>query len=219
MQKKITIIVSMVGMLAITGCATTSGYSGSTTNVDNSRGKATIYNDVSTVGPIAGIGIETQDIVTMSDKMMRDMITNPVLVGRTPAARIIIDEQYFVNESSSRINKKIITDRLRVTLNRAAKGRMVFVGRQYAGMVEAERTLKRDGMTDGGTIRTTQATAGADYRLGGSITSSDQVDPVTGTTTRAHNIVFEMIDLELGTIVWSDIYEFKKTAQDDILYR
>ena len=54
----------------------------------------------------------------MSDLMMRDILATPVLAGRAKAPRVIVDSEYFVNESSSRINKNIITDRLRVQLNR-----------------------------------------------------------------------------------------------------
>lgn len=190
------------------------------TGVNNSAGRATVYEDVRTSSPIVqGVGIESQDIVAVTDRMMRDMLSNQVLAGRTPAPRVIIDSQYFTNESSSRINKNMITDRLRIELQRAAQGRMLFIGREYSGMVEAERALKRDGVTDAGTIRSTRGTAGADYRLVGRITSADAVDSSTALTSRYQQISFEMIDLEYGTVVWSGLYEFKKTAQDDIIYR
>ncbi len=74
-------------------------------------------------------------------------------------------------------------------------------------------------MTDAGTIRATQATAGADFRLTGRIATSDVVDPKTGVTQRFTQITFELIDLEYGTIVWSNLYDFAKAAQDDIIYR
>lgn len=188
--------------------------------VNNTAGKASVYNDVQAIAPgVAGVGIESQDIVAATDQMMRDMLTNPVLAGQSTPPRVIVDAQYFINESTSRINVNTITDRLRVNLNRASNGRMVFVGRQNAAMVEAERELKREGKVDGGTIRKTKATAGADYRLAGRITSLDAVATNTGTNSRYTQITFEMIDLELGTIVWSGIYEFKKSSQDDVVYR
>ena len=90
--------------------------------------------------------------------MMRDLMSNKMLAGRAVSPRVIVDSKYFTNESSSRmINKKLFTDRLRFQLTRAANGRMVFVGREYIAMVEKERELKRSGMADAGTIRTTQA--------------------------------------------------------------
>src|SRR5690554_7174397 len=72
---------------------------------------------------------------------------------------------------------------------------MVFIGREYSGMVEAERELKRTGVTDAGTIRSTRATAGADFRLVGRITSADAVDSSSATASRYQQISFEMIDL------------------------
>ncbi len=187
--------------------------------IDNSRGKATVYEDVSTTGRVGGVGIESQDVVGVTDAMMRDMLANPILAGRSVPPRIIIDNQYMRNESSSVINTNMLTDRLRIELNRAANGRMIFVGREYAGMVQKERDLKRDGAVDGGTIRSTAAQAGGDYRLAGRITSLDATDRGDGTRSRYSQITFEMVDLELGTIVWSGLYEMRKAGRDDVVYR
>jgi PBP1b-binding outer membrane lipoprotein LpoB len=186
----------------------------------NTQGKPTIYEDVTTSSSaVAGIGIESQDIASMTDQMMRDMMQNKILMSAATPPRVVIDSEYFTNESTSRINRNMLTDRLRINLTRAANGRMVFPARHLSAMVEKERELKRDGAVDGGTIRSTQATAGADYRLGGRITSLDAMDSNTQMKSRYHQVTFEMVDLELGTIIWSGIYEFKKTTQDDIIYR
>lgn len=191
----------------------------STSTIDNSAGRATVYEDTRSPGKVQGVGVESQDIMAVTDQMMRDMLSNPQLMNREVSPRIIIDSQYFTNESSSRINKNMLTDRLRINLNRAANGRLTFVGREYADMVEKERDLKRMGVVDGGTIRSTQATAGADFRLVGRIMSLDAMDTQSQERSRYHQITFELIDLELGTYVWSGMYEFKKSAQDDIMYR
>lgn len=211
--------MNMKPLVLMLAAATLVAACGSPTRVNNTAGRATVYEDPGTSGRVQGIGLESQDIVSMTDRMMRDMLANPVLSNRQVPARIIIDSEYFRNESSSRINKNSITDRLRIELNRAANGRMVFVARHYSDMVESERTLKRSGSVDSGTIRQTQATAGADFRLGGRITSLDATDTRSGDASRYHQISFEMIDLEYGTIVWSNVYEMRKSAQDDIIYR
>ena len=187
--------------------------------VDNSAGSPTTYVDPGSPGPVRGVGIESQDIIGMTDQMMRDMLTEPRLANAEVPPNVIIDAEYFYNESSSRINKNSITDRLRVGLTRAAKGRMVFVGRTYADMVAKERELKRKGVTDRATLPGAKAQKGGDYRLGGRITSVDSRDPRSGQMQRYSQIVFEMVDLETAEIVWSGIYEFAKAAQDDIIYR
>jgi hypothetical protein len=200
MKSRILFAVPLLALFA--GCETTS-----------------TYVTADTPGKVQGVGMESQDIISMSDKMARDLLAQSNLVSRPTPPRIIIDSEYFRNEGTSRVNKNLITDRLRVDLNRAAQGRLLFVGREFVNAVEAERKLKREGVTDQGTVRSTQATAGVDFRLTGRIATSDAVDPKTGMTQRWTQITFELLDLEYGTIVWSNIYDYAKASQDDIIYR
>lgn len=205
-------LAALAALLALGGCATP--------NLDNSPGRRVVYQDVATTSAhVAGVGVESQDVVSMTDRMVRDILANPQMAGRAAAPRIIIDSEYFSNDSSSRINKNMITDRLRIELNRAAQGRLVFVARHYGDMVAREREAKRAGEHDAGTIRTTRARAGGDFRLGGRITSLDANSAASGTLSRYHQISFELVDLEYETIAWSGMFEFKKEAQDDVLYR
>jgi hypothetical protein len=182
-------------------------------------GQRTVSVDISRQGPVAGVGIESQDVISMTDQMVRDLLSNPDLSGSAVAPQIIVDSQYFTNESSQRLNKDLITNRLRIALNRASQGRLTFVGRQYAAMVAEERELKREGIVDVATTGLTQAQAGADYRLAGTIGSLDSRDPSTGMMQRYTQIIFELVDLERGTVVWSGMYEFGRAAADDIVYR
>ncbi|MGE5546454.1 MAG: penicillin-binding protein activator LpoB [Solirubrobacterales bacterium] len=200
---------AVAALLTLTACQT----------VQNQAGAPTTYQDPASMGAVRGVGIESQDIVSMTDQMMRDMLTEPRLGNAQVPPNVIIDAEYFVNESSSRLNRNSITDRLRVSLNRAAQGRMQFVGRHYADMVEKERTLKRAGVTDKGKNPMAAAQKGGDYRLGGRITSLDQRDAKTGMLQRYTQITFEMIDLESGEIIWSGIYEMSKAGADDVIYR
>ncbi len=203
----------LTATLLITGCT-------ATTHVDNTPGRPTAYEPVSAPGRVAtGVGIESQDIVAMTDRMLRDILAHPVLGGSAEPPRVIVDSTYFVNEGSTPINKNLITDRLRVELNRAARGRMYFIGRENIRAVESEKELKDLGVVDAGTLRNTATTAGADYRLTGRINSLDKINPSTGERARYNQIVFEMLDLDKGFIVWSGIYEFQKSGQDDIIYR
>jgi len=187
--------------------------------VQNTAGTPTTYTDPGQLGPVKGVGIESQDIISMTDQMMRDMLTEPRLANAATPPNVILDGEYFINESSSRINRNQITDRLRVGLQRASQGRMQFVGRHYANMVADERNLKRKGVIDKATTGTAAAQKGGDYRLGGRITSLDARDVKSGMTQRYTQITFEMVDLESGEIVWSGIYEFQKAATDDVIYR
>ena len=190
-----------------------------TTRVDNSRGRPTHYEGPASSGTVAGVGIESQDIVSITDRMMRDILATPAVASRSKIPRVVMDSAYFRNESSSRINRNMITDLLRTELNRAAAGRLIFLARHHADMTEKERRLEEEDFVTGGTQGEIKSALGYDYRLGGRITSLDAVNSKTGVMSRYHQITFELIERGTGVIVWSNNYEFKKSAQDDIIYR
>jgi PBP1b-binding outer membrane lipoprotein LpoB len=175
--------------------------------------------DPSVPGPVSGVGIEGHDIVSMTDQMMRDMLSQPALAGRGTPPRIVIDSKYFRNNGSQAINRDIITNRLRVTLNRASQGRLVFVTRTDLTMVSDEQGLKQQGVTDLGTTGGIAPMAGADFRLRGEIAILDSKDSRTGMIQRYNQITFEMVNLQSGQITWSGEYEFERAAADDVMYR
>lgn len=195
------------------GCAPTS-------DVINSKGKPSVYEEVdSSSASIQGNGIESQDIVGMVDLMMRDIVSTGFLLNRKVPPKIIIDSKYFKNQSSSRIDKNLITERLLIQLNRAAQGRMIFLERENIEMVVDERELKRDGEISLGSMGNVDKIYGADYRLTGKIMSLDALNNKTGDESKYHQITFKLIDLETGALVWSNIYEFKKTSASNVIYR
>lgn len=192
----------------------------STTTYENAAGTPTVYRDVQSATRSGGIGIEARDILTITDDMMRDLISSGILTSRESAPRVIIDAQYITNESSARLNKNIITDTLRTELIRNSRGQIVFVTREYTEMVEKERALKRDGIVGTGTIRMTEATAGADFRLVGRISSLDAVNSQTSVQDRTYFFSFELIDLELNVALYAmGPYQFSKYGQDNVIYR
>lgn len=198
-------------LLGIFGCNT------HMSRVENKPGRVSVYSDEATPGQIQGAGIESQDIISMSDKMMRDMLANPLLVSNAQPRRVIVDAAYFRNESSNQINVNLLIDRLRNGLLQAANGRMIFLGRHYADMVEHERKLKSKDVVDDGTNMSAPSPMGGDYRLGGRITSLDTSG--NGMNSRFTQVVFEMVDLQTGAIVWGGQYSFKKTAEPNVFYR
>lgn len=191
----------------------------SATRAKNLTGRPAVNIDIGRGGPVSGLGIEGQDILAMTDQMMRDMLSVPELAGRDTPPQVIIDGENFANDSVQRINKNVITNRLRVALNRAAAGRITFVGRHFSKMVAEEQELKANGVVDVGTLGAGNgAQAGADYRLGGEITTQESRDS-SGMTQRYTQITFEMVDMRRGTIVWSGVYEFGRAGADDVIYR
>lgn len=170
-------------------------------------------------GPVAGVGIEGHDVISMTDTMIRDLLAFPLFANHPVPPRFIVDGTAFENRGIQRMDKDIIANRMRIYLNRAAKGRLVFVGRHYQESIDHERALKAANIVDGGTIGQSAMTAGADYKLGGTIQTLTSRSPQTGLIEQYNLITFEIVDLDLGTVVWSNGYEFSRAAADDVIYR
>lgn len=210
---KISIQTPTTVLAAIFACAALSACAGK-------QPKPTAqYENPDQVSQVSGIGIESQDIRAMTDQMARDMLAHPQIAKLQNPPYVIVDDGYFVNESSEPLNKRMITERLMIELNRAAAGRMFFVERQAEGMVQAERDRKREGETGMGSNAPVAKIAGADYRLTGSIMTQDAIDNATGRKTRYYQITFKMVDLESGLSVWTNLYEVRKSSQSSVLYR
>jgi PBP1b-binding outer membrane lipoprotein LpoB len=210
--------IALLSLLAIVGGCTT--YESRT---GDREGRPSQYVDPNEASRIQGLGIASNDIASVCDEMVGDILANPYVAGRPTAPRIILDAAYFENASATRIDKNMITDRLRTELNRAAMAegprRLIFISRQDVDMVAKEREMKRQGLVDAGTTGTTRAMAGGDFRLRGSIRSLDEVGTQSGQHSRYHQINFELIDLETGEIIWSNMYDFKKLGSSDVVYR
>lgn len=214
LQRPRKFFISVLVPVFLAGCAT------ETVTYENAAGSPTVYRPVESSTRTGGIGIEARDILTITDDMMRDLLTSGLLANREAAPRVIIDAQYITNESSARLNKNIITDTLRTEMIRNSAGRIFFVTREYSQMVEQERALKRDGVVDTGTIRMTEATAGADFRLVGRISSLDAVNSASNLQDRTYFFSFELIDLELNVALYAlGPYQFSKYGQDNVIYR
>ena len=81
--------------------------------IQNASGSMPVDVDPGVRGPVAGVGIEGHDIVSMTDRMVRDMLATPALATKEKAPRVIVDAENFENAGSQPINRNAITDRLR----------------------------------------------------------------------------------------------------------
>lgn len=184
--------------------------------VNEPSDRPTRYVPVGTPTPKSGsIGIESQDIVSMTDQMVRDMLASNVLVQSEEPAVVILDAEYFVNDSSQRINKRLIVDRLRTELFRAAAGRVKFIARHADKMVRDEQAKRKEGAVAGEIDRMLPT---ADYRLTGRFQNlADGSEH--GDRLNYVQVVFEMVDMNSSELVWSGIYEFKKSSREAIMYQ
>src|SRR5687768_15863835 len=94
-------------------------------------------------GTVVGTGIESQDLVTVTDKMARSILSVPQITSAQNIPRIVIDP--VKNETRFPINKDLFTDRIRIQLSARATGRVYFLARDRMETLERERALKQSG--------------------------------------------------------------------------
>lgn len=215
---KSQILICFVFLLLITsvGCGTTSA----TTGVRNRSGNINAkYKDPGALSNTRTTEIESFDIKGACSKMVRGILQNPLIAGQQRPPHVVMDAKYFRNQTASRFNMNLLVDQFRADLINAASGRIIFVSREAAGMIEEERDLRDIGETGSGATPPAGTALGADYRLQGKLTDQPIVDEITGKRDRYTQILFELVDIQTGQIVFSDYYDFKKEVLVPLAYR
>ncbi len=166
-------------------------------------------------GFVAGTGVESQDLVAVTDRMARSILGIPAIAQARVAPVVALDP--VVNETRFPINKDIFLTRLRTQLNSKAAGRVSFLARENMRTLERERQLKQDGLVTASSDPNQVEFLGADYFLTGKL---------QGMSTRTSQGVsdyilysFQLIDARTSVIVWEDMAEIKKQGLEDAAYR
>ena len=197
-----------LGSALFSGCVTTTG-------VSNPSGVAVTEMRPDERGTVAGTGIESTDLVTVTDKMARSILSTPQIARAQTKPVIVIDP--VVNDTRFPINKDLFTDRIRIALNRQAIDRVTFLARDRMKALERERELKRAGQVTASSDPNVVEFRGADYfltgKLGGLTTRTSQG---TGDYIQYS---FQLINARTSEIVWEDSYEIKKQGLEDAAYR
>lgn len=166
-------------------------------------------------GFVAGTGIESQDIVSVSDQMARRILGTPEIANASGTPRVALLPVN--NETRFPINKEIFTTRIRALLNRAAEGKVRFLARDRMDALERERDLKQAGVVTASSDPNQVEFRGADFFLTGTL---------QGQTTRTGAGVsdyvlytFQLIDVRTSEIIWEDFAEIKRQGLEDAAYR
>jgi hypothetical protein len=166
-------------------------------------------------GFVAGTGIESQDLVAVTDKMAREILRIPQIATAPTPPRVILDPVN--NETRFPINKDMFLTRIRVALNSKAQGKVIFLARERMPALEKEREMKRAGQVTSSSDPNVQEFKGADYILTGTL---------QGLTTRTRAgtsdyilYVFHLVDARTSEMVWEDSAEIKKQGLEDAAYR
>lgn len=166
-------------------------------------------------GFVAGTGVESQDLVAVTDKMARSIIAVPVIQKAASAPYVVMDP--VLNETRFPINKDMFLDRLRIQLTSKTQGKARFLARERLAALEKERAAKQAGQFTSTSNPNLQEFKGADYILTGKL---------QGLTTRTSKgtsdyilYSFQLIDARTTEIVWEDSAEIKKQGLEDAAYR
>ncbi|MBI1841703.1 MAG: penicillin-binding protein activator LpoB, partial [Verrucomicrobia bacterium] len=164
---------------------------------------------------VAGTGVESQDLVAVTDKMARSILGVRQIASATVAPKIILEP--VVNESRFPINKDIFLTSIRTKLNSKSQGKVSFLAREYMAALEKERALKQSGQVTATSDPKAVEFRGADFLLTGKL---------QGLTTRTKAgtsdyilYSFQLIDARTSEIVWEDSAEIKKQGLEDAAYR
>ena len=198
----------VAGAAGLTGCATSSGG-------PNPSGVPVAEMKADERGFVAGTGIESQDLVSVTDKMARSIIGSPQIARAQNAPSIVLEP--VVNNTRFPINKDAFLTRIRVMLNSKAAGHVSFLDREMMKTLERERELKRTGQVTASADPNVVEFGGADYFLTGKL---------EGSTTKASTGIsdyvlytFRLTDARTSRIVWEDFAEIKKQGLEDAAYR
>lgn len=194
-------------LLWLAGCASD--------GVQSPAGHPVVEMGADEKGFVQGTGIESQDLVAVSDKMARSILAVPQIAQAATPPVIVLDPVQ--NKTRFPINKDIFLTRLRTRLSSQATGRVQFLARDRMAALERERDLKAAGQVTASSDPRVVEFKGADFFLTGSLesistrTSQGQSDYVLYS--------FQLIDARTSVIVWEDAAEIKKQGLEDAAYR
>ena len=166
-------------------------------------------------GFVMGTGVESQDLVAVTDKMARGLLTVPQIVNAPSRPRVVLHP--VVNETRFPINKDIFLTRIRTQLNSKSAGKVQFLARERMSTLQNERELKRSGQVTSSSDPNVVEFKGADYFLTGKLQGLS-----TRTSAGLSDYVlysFQLIDARTSDIIWEDAAEIKKQGLEDAAYR
>ena len=191
----------------VAGCASS--------GVKNPSGVPVTRMNADEQGFVAGTGVESQDLVAVTDKMSRSILGIPQVAQAATPPIIVLDA--VDNHTRFPINKDLFTTRLRSELIKKSGGKVQFLARERMAALEKERNLKREGAVTASSDANVQEFKGADYFLTGTLGGLS-----TRTKAGTSDYIlyeFQLIDARTSTIVWGDNAEIKKQGLEDAAYR
>ena len=184
-------------------------------NINSPNGPSVTEMRAGERGFVAGLGIESQDLVTIAEKMARGLLSAEQIANAEGIPIIVLEP--IVNKTRFPISKDIFLTRIRVALTSQAKNKMNFLSRDRIDALEKERDLKLAGEVTGGEKIKANQFKGADFILTGTF------EGISGRgQSGASDYVlytFQLLDPNTSDILWEGFHEIKKQGKDDVTYR
>jgi PBP1b-binding outer membrane lipoprotein LpoB len=166
-------------------------------------------------GFVTGTGPESQDLVAVTDKMARSVLSTPQIANAQATPRIVLDP--VVNETRFAINKDIFLSRIRAQLNSKAQGKVIFLARDRMAALERERQMKQSGQVTTSSDPNVVEFKGGDFLLTGKL--EGMTTQTKAGTSDYVLYTFQLIDFRTSDIIWEDSAEIKKQGLEDAAYR
>jgi PBP1b-binding outer membrane lipoprotein LpoB len=199
--------VSLVIAVLAAGCASS--------GVKNPNGVPVTEMRPDEQGFVAGTGVESQDLVAVTDKMARSILGIPQITQANGTPRIVLDP--VKNNTRFPINKDIFLTRIRTQLNSKAAGKVLFLARDRMDALAKERALKQSGQVTASSDPNVVEFKGADFFLTGTL---DGMSTRTSAGTSDYILYsFQLINARTSDIIWEDSAEIKKQGLEDAAYR
>ena len=203
-----TSMVSLsAGLALLAGCASS--------GVKNPSGTPVTTLKADEEGWIKGTGVESQDMVRVSDKMARGVLGVAEIVNAATPPRIVMEP--IINDTRFPVNKSVFLDRIRAQLISKSQGKVVFLARERMDMLQREQQLKQSGAVTSSSDPNIKEFKGADYFLTGKLTGMS-----TSASAGVSDYIlytFQLINPRTSEIVWEGMEEIKKAGLSDAVYR
>ncbi len=202
-----------VSLIALTIAGLSAGCASS--GVKNPSGVPVTEMRADERGFVAGTGVESQDMVAVTDKMARSILSTPEIANAQGIPRVVLEP--VINETRFPINKDIFLTRIRTELNTKARNKVRFLAREQMKALERERDLKQSGLVTSSSDPNVVEFKGADFFLTGKLQGM-----TTRTSAGTSDYVlysFQLIDARTSDIIWEDSAEIKKQGLEDASYR
>lgn len=207
MKSTLALTISIATATLLAGCASS--------GVKNPSGVGVTRMNADEQGFVAGTGVESQDLVAVTDKMARSILEIPQIANAATPPTVVLEP--VDNQTRFAINKDIFLTRIRAQLNSKSRGKVIFLARNQMAALEKERNLKRAGEVTASSDPNVQEFKGADFFLTGALQGMS-----TRTKAGTSDYVlysFNLVDARTSAIIWEDVAEVKKQGLEDAAYR